>query len=271
MQDPKIVFLALLVAHLLADFPFQTASMVEGKKQGHPRAYVLHGGSHLLCSLLLLGLFLPSSTIQGSTYLFLLLLVGLHLLTDWGKERLEKKRWLPIWTLFLLDQFAHLACLVFLSALLLPDFQATLTTAYIQLSVYHAKILATLAIYLTVTFGGGYLIRFLLTQQKDDDSETQAPADQQLSLFNESSTESEQRLGMYIGWLERILVLTALAVKSPTTVGFIIATKSIVRFKKMDDPRFAEYFLLGTFLSIFIALLGGLLLLRVLWGEAALE
>lgn len=65
--------------------------------------------------------------------------------------------------------------------------------------------------------------------------------------------------GMYIGWLERAIVLTAIAVGAETMVGLVIAAKAIIRFKE-TDTAFAEYFLLGTFLSLFLAGAGAFLL-----------
>ena len=69
---------------------------------------------------------------------------------------------------------------------------------------------------------------------------------------------------MYIGWLERFLVITALVLQSPGTVGLILAAKSVVRFPELKSFRFAEYFLVGTLLSLSFAVAGGLLLTAAL-------
>lgn len=71
--------------------------------------------------------------------------------------------------------------------------------------------------------------------------------------------------GLYIGWLERFLVLTAVVIGSPEAAGLVAAAKSIFRFEDMKQGRaFAEYFLLGTFLSVSEALAAGLFLRIVL-------
>jgi hypothetical protein len=72
--------------------------------------------------------------------------------------------------------------------------------------------------------------------------------------------------GLYIGWLERFLVLTAVLVQSPAMIGLILTGKSIARLPELKGPRFAEYFLIGTLLSISLALLGGIVLSRLLFG-----
>jgi hypothetical protein len=76
---------------------------------------------------------------------------------------------------------------------------------------------------------------------------------------------------MYIGWLERSLVLTAMILRSPATVGLVLAAKSIARFPELGkSERFAEYFLIGTLLSLLAAIFGGIVLLKVLTGRVTL-
>ena len=38
-------------------------------------------------------------------------------------------------------------------------------------------------------------------------------------------------------------------------IGFVLAAKSLARFKQLDDRDFAEKYLVGTLLSVLIALL----------------
>jgi hypothetical protein len=75
---------------------------------------------------------------------------------------------------------------------------------------------------------------------------------------------------MYIGWLERFVILTAVLLQSPATIGLVLTAKSIVRYPQIDSPGFAEYFLVGTLLSLIEAMVGGLFLLHLLHGAAAL-
>ncbi|HTB94709.1 MAG TPA: hypothetical protein VK728_17875, partial [Candidatus Sulfotelmatobacter sp.] len=86
----------------------------------------------------------------------------------------------------------------------------------------------------------------------------------------ETSNEM-QNAGMYIGWLERFVVLTALVLQSPATVGLILTAKTIVRYPEMKSVRFAEYFLIGTLLSLSLGIAGGLILLKVFYGAITLS
>lgn len=51
-----------------------------------------------------------------------------------------------------------------------------------------------------------------------------------------------------------------------SAVGFIVAAKSLTRFKQMDDRDWAEYFLLGTLTSFLLAIVYGVVLKVVLLG-----
>ena len=105
------------------------------------------------------------------------------------------------------------------------------------------RVLLLLVVYVAVIFGGGYLIRFMTRPL----------------LKHLQGGESHAQLGnagMYIGWLERFLVMTALILHSPATVGLILAAKSIARYPEFKREQFAEYFLIGTLLSISAATVG---------------
>ncbi len=63
--------------------------------------------------------------------------------------------------------------------------------------------------------------------------------------------------GKLIGNIERILTLTLILFNQYEVVGFIIAAKSILRYKETDTSR-TEYVLIGTLLSFGIAILLGI-------------
>ena len=66
-----------------------------------------------------------------------------------------------------------------------------------------------------------------------------------------------ERMGGTIGVLERILVV-ALVPSGPAGVGFVVAAKTLARFKELNKKRFAERYLLGTMTSVAIALLSAI-------------
>jgi hypothetical protein len=67
------------------------------------------------------------------------------------------------------------------------------------------------------------------------------------------------RVGATIGVLERLLILTLILVGAEAAIGFVIAAKTLARFRQLDDRDFAEYYLLGTLASVSIAIVTGLI------------
>ncbi len=71
---------------------------------------------------------------------------------------------------------------------------------------------------------------------------------------------------MIIGRLERFLIMTAVLAGSPTGVGLVVAAKSVFRFDAAKkDRKNAEYFLIGTFLSVTEAVIGGVIVRQLLY------
>jgi len=54
-------------------------------------------------------------------------------------------------------------------------------------------------------------------------------------------------------------------------VGLILTGKSIARFPEFKEAKFAEYFLIGTMLSVSLSVLGGIALLHLLYGTVSLK
>lgn len=70
--------------------------------------------------------------------------------------------------------------------------------------------------------------------------------------------------GKLIGILERILVLTFMYINEPSAISMIFAAKSIIRFQTISRERsFAEYYLIGTLLSITFALIIGVIIFYI--------
>lgn len=83
---------------------------------------------------------------------------------------------------------------------------------------------------------------------------------------NENEVDSaEYNAGRIIGMLERILIFSFMLAGQYAAIGFIIAAKGFTRFKELDDRKFAEYVLIGTFLSALTAIV-----ITLLVGNTAL-
>jgi hypothetical protein len=253
------LFLAIYLAHLLTDFVFQSAWLVSEKRHGKLRGYAVHGITHYLT---VLATVLIADPHRIPTLYFQLIAVSLsivHLLVDWAKLSLTKSRRLPANALtFILDQLIHLGTVIAATLLLVHPSMQTLRFWFAQIYLLEEKILLVLVVYVLVIFAGGYLIRELIK-----------PLWRKEPGQKPEEHEEVLNAGLYIGWLERFLVLTALFLQSPATVGFILAAKSIARYPELKSVRFAEYFLIGTLLSLTIAITGAIILLRALSGTVA--
>lgn len=76
----------------------------------------------------------------------------------------------------------------------------------------------------------------------------------------DSNAESLPNAGKWIGYLERVLILTFIFTNHIEGIGFILAAKSIFRFGDLNrakDVRTTEYVVLGTFMSFTISILVG--------------
>ncbi|TGE17576.1 hypothetical protein [Hymenobacter elongatus] len=64
--------------------------------------------------------------------------------------------------------------------------------------------------------------------------------------------------GTWIGYLERIIILTFVLHDQYEAIGLLIAAKSLLRFRDTDDARpQTEYVLIGTLASVAGALIVG--------------
>jgi Protein of unknown function (DUF3307) len=257
MQILFRAFLAIYLAHLLTDFVFQPHRLVEQKRRGKLLAYFFHGLTHYLSAVILVSFFLAGSGLWLRTYFDLLALTLVHLLIDFAKTHF--KAFLNGDALaFVVDQFLHFLSVAAAAWLLAPGLPFAGVIVLLGMGrAVPSKLLFIPVIYIGVIFGGGYLIRALTR-----------PLAESVKLYPpEKHGEPMQNAGLYIGWLERFLLLTALLLQSPGTTGLILAAKAIARYPEFKSEHFAEYFLIGTLLSFSIAVLGGAVLARVVLGQ----
>jgi hypothetical protein len=251
--------LAIYQAHLLTDFLFQTQHLVERKRHRKFAAYAKHGIIHYLCAVALTGFLIRGSILSLRTHAVILGLTLVHLAIDFAKMEFARRHSSfdgP--AAYLSDQLLHLVTVILAACLIAPGVRFADILAWgTFVRNLPNKFLAVPVVYVAVMFGGGYLIRFL-TRSLAEGLKSHAP---------EKTTDQLQNAGLYIGWLERFLVVTTMLLHSPATVGLMLTAKSIARYPEFKSERFAEYFLIGTLLSISLAILAGAILSKLLFGE----
>lgn len=78
----------------------------------------------------------------------------------------------------------------------------------------------------------------------------------------ELSFDSTKNAGKVIGYLERMIVLVFLMYKQFGAIAFVLTAKSVARFKEIEkNQKVAEYYLIGTLMSV-----GSAMLIAVLLG-----
>lgn len=255
MQLFSQTLLAVLLAHVLADFPLQTDSLVKAKNDG-AKGFLTHGAIHFATVNVALLLFAHITLWSLPTQSILVAYVLLHVALDYMKQLYLRVRQVPDSTgPFVVDQALHVLTAVAVTWALTRVSWGEVRAAAFWTDRMRQDVLLVAVTYAAVIFAGGYLVRSMTRSLTE---EMTAPAGE--------DKDALRNAGLYIGWLERFLVLTALLVQSPAMIGLILTGKSIARLGELKGPKFAEYFLIGTFLSLSLAISGGIFLVLMFYG-----
>ena len=75
---------------------------------------------------------------------------------------------------------------------------------------------------------------------------------------------ADNRAGRMIGTIERLIMVLFIALEQYAALGLVLTAKSIARYDKIaKEPRFAEYYLLGTLLSTMVVVLCRVTVLKI--------
>jgi hypothetical protein len=254
-----MLYALIILAHVLADFSFQS-NTISQKKQEQKKYMGLH---LLIVFLISLILALPYLRLKLLLILFIITLshgiidyikiYGLNCLlnnsTD-GKYNLE---------IFLLDQVLHILVIGFFIPSLrqiepVPWFcglHEYLSTNYTLFETVDKNMVGYIALVLAIIVfnfkGSTIIIRSVLKRYKSDLTKNGAK-------------------GEAIGNLERLLVISFVFLKNYPLVGLLFTAKSLIRFKDIetnDQDDFVEYYLIGSFISIFLGIISGVLINRL--------
>lgn len=230
------LFSNLLLAHLASDFFLQTEKMVDNKNRRHMLGYAIY--KHVVIVVLLswgaAGYvdFLP----------YALLIGGTHWAIDLAKVCFKKH---PLWP-FVADQLFHLLVLAWATVHCQAGWEQW---GLIPLNMAASLPLICAAMVFLST-PSNILIREVFDSRK-------APIGDFAITVPKSGKEALPRLkdvGALIGTLERFLTFVFVLNGNYQAVGFIVAAKSVLRFRESEGAR-AEYVLVGTLLSFSIAVL----------------
>jgi len=233
-----IILLKLLLAHFVGDFMLQPKSWVVDKEEKKIRSVKLF--LHFLLHGALVWLFLWNGN-GWYPALFIALLHGaIDIIKIYGQKGEQKPGW------FLIDQAFHL---ISIAAIWFLWFKPTITLPPLQDNSV-IWIYATALVFITVV--SGIVIQVVMSKWTD--------------TLNSSRDESLNNAGKYIGILERLLIFTFVVTGHWEAIGFLMAAKSVFRFgdlKESKERKLTEYILIGTLLSFGIAMIAGIIVVKL--------
>ncbi|MFV0381954.1 MAG: DUF3307 domain-containing protein [Breznakia sp.] len=220
------LILAMLLAHSLGDFYFQTNRMASKKEK-----YIV--GHIIIYTATIMMIYWLMTRSKDVVVLGILVLIS-HFLIDWLNLYISKKNLNISLLIFILDQILHVAVLI--SFLIMYD-----GIVVIKEQVNHILLFITIILYLIMP--SSILIdKVLCTVDKDPSLKR--------FLLDE---------GTVIGILERMLILVMGISGSINGIGFLIAAKTMVRYGQFDDQgknnNFRSKYLIGTLLSVLLGFL----------------
>jgi hypothetical protein len=232
MMTGSIWLIKLVVSHLLTDFILQPTRWVTDRNEKHFASLKLY--LHGLITALLAWIMI------GWEYwpIALILFISHTLIDGWKSYRPKNLSY------FIIDQLLHLAVIA-------GCWYFTFDTGEVILHIGRQlntdpQIWLLLAAFIFVTVPAGILIGFLTGQwrEKIDDIDN--------SLAN---------AGKWIGIAERVIVLILVLHNQYSAIGLLVTAKGIIRFNEKDRQEVkTEYLVIGTLLSIGIAIVTGLLI-----------
>lgn len=227
-----ILFVKLLLAHLLGDFVLQPNSWVGDKEDKKAKSMYLY--KHIAIHGLLIFLFVGRLDFWWAA----LALTVLHGCIDLLKLYLQNPKTKRVW--FILDQLLHLAAI---GGICLLWHRVDFTQYEIDNRFW---IYATAVLLLTTP--ASIVIKNVISIWTPNE--------------NGAKEADLQNAGKYIGILERLFVFFFVVTGNLTSIGFLMAAKSIFRFGDLTqskDRKLTEYVLIGTLISFGTAIGTGFL------------
>ncbi len=227
------ILFAFVAAHLIGDFILQSDRNAQLKFTAKWPKKIEILAVHSALQGILTYVFIA----QWSAWPVPLIIFLSHFAIDFIKVY-SGKRGLPA---FLCDQLAHYAVILLVWWLLF------VRGVYpVEIHPFSESFLVKACAFIAVLVPVSVFIKLLLEFEK--------------WIPNEPSLQGMPNAGRWIGFLERILILTFIFSNNIDGIGFLLAAKSIFRFgelRRSKDVKVTEYVLIGTLLSFAAAILIG--------------
>lgn len=231
-----MILYILLIAHLLADFTFQTAKLAQ-KKLNYFKYLLVHA---IIYAVVFLVAIFPFVKFTKAIFPYIIIVIS-HFLIDWVRRsidrRLRSKAYL--FATFIEDQISHVLILAILYQTLDLETKTTIFYQSIQQWSYFNSFTIYSLIFILLWDPAAVFINKLFSYIIDVDSNIQE--------------DNGPQIGRIIGKLERLIISILVISNQYGAIGFVITAKSIARYKQLEDRNFAEKYLVGTLASVLIA------------------
>ncbi|GGK68771.1 DUF3307 domain-containing protein [Rufibacter glacialis] len=240
-QPEILLLLKLVLAHCLTDFALQPSKWVEDRARRKYKSKYLY--YHI-------GLTGAVTLLLTQSWDLTLWITATHLLIDLWKAYQKRNTFY-----FLLDQVLHFVVLgtgwlFYVEGRVAPEavlmnyrFMVYLTGFFI--ATFPLSIVIKV---LTAKWGNGHRQPRTRTTSENGSTAGSPP-----SVPEDSRWTELKEAGRWIGIIERVLIISFVLLDQYEAIGFLIAAKTIIRFKETDQRK-SEYFLFGTLLSISLSI-----------------
>lgn len=221
------LFLCLLLAHLIADFALQTSESCKSNREKKWRS-----SCHYTHAAIVFALSWMASYCLEFWWCALVIAVTHFAIDLWKSYREDKVEW------FVVDQLLHVAILA------LVAWQWSRLNGWSVPFGIATKYMVLAVAIIVCWKPANIFIKLMLKRYS-----VNVPDAHSNSGFN---------AGALIGNIERWMILSFVIMQRYEALGLLIAAKSIIRFGEKETAK-TEYVLAGTLMSIFIAVLAGLI------------
>lgn len=222
----KLLILQLL-AHLVSDFYLQTEKSCKSKADNAFKSRHLY--IHALITFACAWLF----SLTVGYWWAALLIAALHLIIDGLKSVCKNLK-----GAFFIDQLLHVAVIV--AAVMLFN---KVSTIALPTWLPETKVLLWVVAFVFCLRPANFFIQNIFKEAK-------------ISIPDSGKEQSLPNAGRVIGNVERMLTLVFVMLGQYEAIGFLLAAKSLLRFRETDTVK-SEYVLVGTLLSFGFAILMG--------------
>ena len=240
-QSNLLLLFRLLGAHMIADWAFRLnfwEKLQDSEKWFSTRQLAEGAAAGVLTYV--------CATSWGSIWLPFIIFIS-RVLLDRLKNKKEKRV-----LFFIINLTGHLVIILCCWIVLVSESMADIR-AILCLLVSNTKLWTLTLSYIAVIWPAGVWIGRITENWRQE--------------LNDPDFQGLEKAGLWIGRLERVLILTFVLLNRYEAIGFLIAAKSIFRFEEIKtskNRKEVEYILIETMLSFVIAIFIGILTTWVL-------